>query len=85
MKAQFLAMHQGERSLLYLQSYINLASYGLNPQSGISKKGRGSVGCLKSLTVCTDKRRDLFVIAVKEALTWKASNNVVECHYADII
>ena len=48
METQLLATHQGERSLLYLQSYINLASYGLNPQSGISKKAGAQWGALRA-------------------------------------
>lgn len=76
LKAQLLATYQGERSRLYLHSYINLASYGLNPQSGISKKGQSSVGCLKSPAVCRDKIRDLFVFAIEENLKRTVSSNV---------
>lgn len=32
-----LVKHHSERSSIYLQIYINLVSYGLNPQLGISK------------------------------------------------
>lgn len=48
METHLLATNQGERSPLYLQSYINLASYGLSPQSGISEKAGAQWGALRA-------------------------------------
>ena len=48
METQLLATHQCESSSLYLKSYINLASYGSNPQLGISKKARAQWGALRA-------------------------------------
>lgn len=48
METQLLATHPGERSSLYLKPYINLASYGSNPQLRISEKARAQWGALRA-------------------------------------